>query len=80
LNTSLPNDVLTTTADANNATIETPMDIPNNYNPPTMIKLLKNTFHPRTLKEFAETGSSPLQCVNSKQREPLHIEVRDCLK
>jgi len=78
LNTSPPNDVVTTTADIDNSTIKTPMDISNNYNPPTMVKPLESTFHPRTLNEFAKTRSSPVRCVKSKQRDPLQIRVRDC--
>jgi hypothetical protein len=46
------------------------------YDPPQISKPVKSTIHPRTLKEFATTGSSPIQCVNSNQREPLHIKVR----
>ncbi|CAF0937124.1 unnamed protein product [Adineta steineri] len=45
------------------------------YDPPTMDKPLKSPFHPRTLKEYAATSSSPVQSVRSKQREPLHIGV-----
>ncbi|UJR37545.1 hypothetical protein I4U23_030246 [Adineta vaga] len=45
------------------------------YEPPTMNKLLQTPYHPRTMKEFAKTGSSPIQCVDAKQREPLHIGV-----
>ncbi|CAF2656372.1 unnamed protein product [Rotaria sp. Silwood2] len=56
---------------------EAPLNIsvPTIYGPPTLKKPLKNTFHPRNLKEFAKTRSSPIQCINSKQREALQIEV-----
>jgi len=63
LETSLPNHTPTT-----EQTIK--------YKSPEISKLLKSTIHPRTLKEFATTGSSPIQCVKSNQREPLHIKVR----
>ncbi|CAF0844276.1 unnamed protein product [Adineta steineri] len=51
------------------------LDVSETYGKPTITKLLQSTIHPRTLKEFAETGSAPLRCVNSKQGDPLHIEV-----
>jgi hypothetical protein len=65
LNTSLPDN----TADI----IET-------YASPTLIKSLEKTIHPRTLKEFAKTGSSPIQCVNSNQRDPVPIKVGQSIK
>jgi len=74
LNTSSTNDVVTTTAHINNSTI----DISNKYNPPTMMKLLENTFHPRTLSESEKAVSSPVRCIESGQRDPLPIGVRDC--
>jgi hypothetical protein len=78
LNTSPTNDVVTTTAYINNSTMETTMDISNTYNPPTMMKLLENTFHPRTLSESEKAVSSPVRCIKSGQRDPLPIGVRDC--
>ncbi|CAF1158005.1 unnamed protein product [Rotaria sordida] len=45
------------------------------YDQPTLIKQLKSSFHPRNLKEFAKTKSSPIQCINSKQRDPFQIRV-----
>ncbi|CAF4557435.1 unnamed protein product [Rotaria sp. Silwood1] len=48
---------------------------PKMYHSPTLSKPLKNTFHPRNLKEFAKSRSSPIQCIDSKQREPLNIGV-----
>ncbi len=78
--TPLTNAALTTTADINNLPIEEPIDIVGNYEPPTLIKALESTFHPRTLKEFAQTRSSPIKCIDSKQREPIGIRVRNCLK
>jgi hypothetical protein len=80
-NADIPfNTPLTTTADINNLPIEEPIDIVENYEPPALIKPLESTFHPRTLKEFAQTGSSPIKCIDSKQREPIGIRVRNCLK
>ncbi len=54
------------------------MDISNNYNPPTMVKPLESTFHPRKLSECTKTVSSPVRCIKSKQRDPLPIGVGDC--
>ncbi|CAF0782970.1 unnamed protein product [Adineta steineri] len=51
------------------------LNVSRTYDPPTMDKPLKSPFHPRTLKEYAATSSSPVQSVRSKQREPLHIGV-----
>jgi hypothetical protein len=49
------------------------------YPPPSMVKKIQNTIHPRTLKEFSQSGSAPVQGINSGQREPLHMHVRTCL-
>jgi hypothetical protein len=55
-------------------------DIIEIYTSPTLIKSLEKTIHPRTLKEFAKTGSSPIQCANSNQRDRLQIKVGQCIK
>ena len=49
------------------------------YPPPSIDKEIKNTIHPRTLKEFSQSGSAPVRCIESGQREPLHIRVRNRL-
>lgn len=74
VNTSSQNDVTTTHVD--NSTSETPIDISVKYCEPTLIKPINSTFHPRNLKEFSQTGSSPIQCEDSGQRDGLQIRVR----
>ena len=49
---------------------------PLSYHPPTLEKQLKSTNHPRTFKDFAESGSAPISCLESAQREPVPIAVR----
>ena len=45
------------------------------YEVPTLSKPLESTIHPRTLKEFARTGSNPIKCAGSHQRDAIQIKV-----
>lgn len=47
------------------------------YNVPVPTKQLENKIHPRTLKEFARTGSNPVQCADSNQRDPIQVPVSE---
>jgi hypothetical protein len=79
LNNNLTDDLPIAAVNTNDSSLEESMNEQKTYDPPKINKPLKNTNHPRTLKEFANSGSAPVQCNNSKQREPLHISVRNCL-
>jgi hypothetical protein len=72
LNISLPNDTSASTTNV--------INVQKSYVLPKLDKPLKSTCHLRTLKEFAKSGSSPIQCVDSMQREPFKMSVRDYLQ
>lgn len=56
------------------------MNVSNRYSKPTMVNSLNGKIHPRTLKEFSQTHSAPVQCDKPGQRDKLQIGVRKCLK
>ncbi len=71
---SINTDAVTTiAANTKNSVFEELTDIVEKYRPPTLRKLLEKKIHPRTFKEFAQTGSNPVQCINSNQRDPIPI-------
>ena len=45
------------------------------YDAPALVKPLESTIHPRNLLEFHRTGSNPVQCAGSGQRDRIVINV-----
>ncbi len=54
-------------------------DVEQKYPAPKLSKPVEKTIHPRNLKEFANTGSAPINCIGANQRDSMSIEVRECL-